>query len=126
MSDSFQTMAFIMSGFLVLHQLPGCTQTHSFKSVMPSNHLILCLPLLLLPSVYPSIRVLSNESVLQVAKIPELQHQPSYEYSELILGLTGLSPCCPRDSQASSPSRVQKHQFFSAQLSLWPNSHIHT
>ena len=49
----------------------------SIESVMPSNHLILCCPLLLLPSIFPSIRVFSNESVLhiQVAKILELQLQ---------------------------------------------------
>ena len=51
----------------------------SIKSVMLSNHLILCHPLLLLPSVFPSIRVFSNESVFlhQVAKVLEfqLQHQ---------------------------------------------------
>ena len=56
---------------------------------MPSNHLILCCPLLLLPSVFPSIRVFSNESVSsshQVAKVLEfqLQHRPSNEYSRLI------------------------------------------
>ena len=46
------------------------------------------------------------------------------------LGLISLelvgSPCCPRDSQESSPKPVQKYQFFSAQPSLWSNSHIHT
>ena len=49
----------------------------SIGSVMPSNHFILCRPLLLLPSIFPSIRVFSNESVLhhQVAKALELQHQ---------------------------------------------------
>ena len=48
----------------------------SIESVMPSNHLILCCPLLLLPSVFPSIRVFSSESSLhQVAKVLELQYQ---------------------------------------------------
>ena len=45
-------------------QLPELAQTHVYRSVMPSNHLILCCPLLLLPSIFPSIRVFSNESVL--------------------------------------------------------------
>ena len=49
-----------MPGLPIHHQLPEPTQTH----VMPSNHLILCRPLLLLPSVFPSLRVFSNESVL--------------------------------------------------------------
>ena len=44
-----------MPGFPVLHYLPELAQTHSIESVMPSNHLILCRPLLL-PSIFPSIR----------------------------------------------------------------------
>ena len=51
-------------GFPVLHQLLELGQTHIHWSVMPSTHLILCRPLLLLPSVFPSIRVFSNELVL--------------------------------------------------------------
>ena len=51
-------------GFPVHYQLPELAQTTSIESVMPSNHLILSCPLLLLPSVFPSIRVFSNESVL--------------------------------------------------------------
>ena len=47
----------------------------SIESMMPSNHLVLCCPLLLLPVIFPSIRVFSNESVLQVAKVLELQLQ---------------------------------------------------
>ena len=54
-----------MPGFAVHHQLPELTQTlMSTESVMPFNHLILCHPLLLPPSIFPSIRVFSNESVL--------------------------------------------------------------
>ena len=49
---------------LPVHQLPEFTQTHVVESVMPSSHLILCRPLLLLPSIPPSIRVFSNESTL--------------------------------------------------------------
>ena len=51
-------------GLPVHHQLPEFTQTQSIESVMPSSHLILCRPLLLLPSIFPSIRVFSNESAL--------------------------------------------------------------
>ena len=54
------------SGLPVHHQLPEVTQTQSIESVMLSNHLILCHPLLLLPSVFPSIRIFSNESVLHI------------------------------------------------------------
>ena len=52
-----------MPGLPVHHQLPEFTQTH-VKSVIPSSHLILCHPLLLLPPIPPSIRVFSNESTL--------------------------------------------------------------
>ena len=57
-----------MPGLLVHHQFPESTQSKlmSIKSVMPSNHLILCCPLLLLPSNIPSIRVVSNESALRI------------------------------------------------------------
>ena len=66
----------------------------STESVMPSNHLILCCPLLLPPSIFPSISVFSNESVLCI-KWPEywsfsFSISPSSEYSGLILRLTGL------------------------------------
>jgi len=47
-------------------QLPESTQTMSIESVMPTNHLILCHPLLLPPSIFPSIRVFSNEPVLRI------------------------------------------------------------
>ena len=53
-----------MPGLPVYHQLPEFIQTHVHESLMPSNHLILCHPLLLQPSIFPSIRVFSNESVL--------------------------------------------------------------
>ena len=57
-----------------------------FELVMPSNHLILCRPLLLLPSIFPSIRVLSNESLLLIRwpKYWSFSISPSNEYSELI------------------------------------------
>ena len=56
----------------------------SIESVMPSNHLIFCRPLLLLPSIFPNIRIFSNESVLRISsKVLELQH-PSFQW---ILGL---------------------------------------
>ena len=88
-------------GFHVHHQLPELAQTHIIESVMPSNHLILWLPLLLLPSVFPSINVFCSESVLHIRwpKYWRFSISPSNKY----LGLIG-SPCSPRDSQESSPS----------------------
>ena len=53
-------------GLPVHHQLPEFTQTHVIESVMPSRHLILCHPLLLLSPIPPSIRVFSNESTLRM------------------------------------------------------------
>ena len=53
-------------GFPVHHQLPEFTQTHVIELVMPSNHLILCRPPFFLPSIFPSIRVFSNKSVLNI------------------------------------------------------------
>ena len=57
-------MGYSTLGFPVFHHLPNLLKLSSIKSVMPPNHLILCCPLLLLPSVFPSISVFSNESAL--------------------------------------------------------------
>ena len=53
-------------GLPVHHQLPESPKPRSIESVMPSNHLILCCSLFLLPSIFPSIRIFSNESVLHI------------------------------------------------------------
>ena len=66
MSDLCNPMNHRTPGLPVHHQLLEFTQTHVIVLVMPSNHLILCLPLLLLPSIFPSIRVFSNESALHI------------------------------------------------------------
>ena len=73
-------------GLPVPHQLPESTQTHVIESVMPSKHLILCHPLLLLPSIFPCIRVFSKESVLRIKwpKYWSFSISPSSEYSGLI------------------------------------------
>ena len=63
-SDSLDPMNCSMPGFPVHPQLPSLPKLMSIESVMPSNHLILCHPLHLLPSIFPSIRVFSNESAL--------------------------------------------------------------
>ena len=77
----------------------------SIKSVIPSNHLILCYSLLLLPSILPCIRVFANESVLHI-RWPKywsfsFSISPSSEYSGLISFRTD---CSPKDSQESSPT----------------------
>ena len=96
----------------------------SIESVMPSNHFILCRPLLLPPSIFPSIRVFSNESLLPT-KWPKYWSfsyniSPSSEYSGLIsLGWTGWISLKSKElSRVFSNTTVQKHQFFSSQLSL--------
>ena len=77
----------------------------STESVIPSNHLIFCHPLFLLPSIFPSIRVLSNESALCIRwpKYWSFSISPSSEYSGLI-SFRIYCPCCPRDSQEFSPA----------------------
>ena len=104
----------------------------SVELVMLSNRFILCHPLLLLPSIFPSIRDFSNESVLCI-RWPRywsfsFSISPSNEYSRLIsfrmdwfdLLLTkGLS-------RVFFSTTVRKHQFFGSQPSLWPSSHICT
>ena len=102
----------------------------SIDSVMSSNHLIFCHPLLLLPSIFPSIRVFSNESALHI-------RWPKYWSVSFILpvniqgwfplGLTSLISLLSKGlSRVFSNTTVWKHQFFGAQPSLWSNSHIHT
>ena len=75
-------------GLPVHHQLPEFTQTHVHESVMPSSHLILCRPLLLLPPIPPSIRVFSNEAAL-LMRLPKywsfsFSISPSNEHPGLI------------------------------------------
>ena len=105
----------------------------SIELVTPSNHLILCRPLLLPPSIFPSIRVFSTKSVL-------CMRWPKY------WSFLASAPFLPKKSQGWSPSEwtgwislqskglstvfsnttVQKHQFFGTQPSSQSNSHIHT
>ena len=96
-----------MPGFPVHRQLQNLLKLMSIKSVIPSNHFILCRPLLLPPSIFPSIRVFSNESVLHIRwpKYWSFSISPSNEYSGLIsFRMEFGSPCNPRDSQESSPT----------------------
>ena len=93
----------------------------SIESVVPSNHLILCCPILLLPSVFPSIGVkLQSTGVLVSASVLPMNIQHWFP-----LGLTGLISLQSKGvSRVFSNPTVQKHPFFGSQLSLWPNSHM--
>ena len=104
----------------------------SIESVMPSNHLILCHPLLLLSSIFPSIRVFSKDSVLCI-RWPKywsfsISISPSKEYSGLssfridLFGLLAVQGTLKNLLHTT----VQKHQPFGAQSSLWSDSNIHT
>ena len=119
------------------HSTPGLSITNSqslckpmsIKSVMPSNHLILCCPLLLLPSVFPSIKVLSNESALRI-RWPKywsfsFKISPSSEHPELIsfrmdwLDLLAVQGTLKSLLQhhSSKTSILQCSAFFTIQLS---------
>ena len=96
----------------------------SIELVMPSNHLILCHPLLLLPSIFPSIRVFSTESVfawggqsIGVSASTSVLPMNTQDWS--LLGWTGWNSLQSKGlSRIFSNTTVQKHQFFSTQLSL--------
>ena len=111
-------------GLPVHHQLLGFTKPMSIESVMPSNHLILCHPLLLLPSIFPSIRVLSNESPLHIRWPKDWSFSfnisPSNEHPGLIsFRMDWLDLLAVQGTLKSlSNTTVQKHQFFGVQLSL--------
>ena len=113
-------------GFPVLHYL----KLMSIESVMPFNHLILCHPFSSCPQTFPasgsfqmrhfssggqSIGVSTSTSVLPMS----IQDWFPLELADLILQSKGLS-------RVFSNTTVEKHQFFSTQLSFWSNSHIHT
>ena len=104
----------------------------SIESVMPSNHLILCSSLLLLPSIFLSIRIFSNESVPCI-RWPNIGVSASTSVLPMNiqdwfpLGWTGwISLQSKGLSRVFSNTIVQKHWFFGAQLSLRSNFHIHT
>ena len=116
-------------GLPVHHQLPESTQTHVHWVSDVSNHFILCCPLLL-PSVFPSIRVFSIESALRF-RWPKhcnfsFNISPSNEHPGLISFRMEWLDLLADLSRVLSNTTVQKHQFFGVQLSLWSNSHIHT
>ena len=118
-----------MPGLPVHHQLPEFTQTHVHQVSMPSSHLILCRPLLLPPSVFPSIRVFSNDSALRI-KCPKywsfsFNISPSSEHPGLIsfrmdwLVLLAVQGTLKNLLQhhSSKASILRRSAFFTVQLS---------
>ena len=103
---------------------PEACSNMSIELVMPSNHLIFCCPVLLLPSIFPSIRVFSNESVLHI-RWPKywsfsFSLSASNEYSGLIsFRMDWLDLLATQGTlRVFSNTTIQKPQFFSTQLSL--------
>ena len=88
MSESVTPSTAACQAFLSITNSQSLVKLMSIESVMPSNHLILCRPLLLPPSIFPSIRVFSNESVLHITWPKywsfSFNISPSKEHSELI------------------------------------------
>ena len=145
-----------MPGFLSITNSQSLLKLMSTESVMPSNHLILCHPLLLLPSNFPSIRVFSNESVLHIRwpkywsfsfsissfseysglisfriQFSLLEGERSHAIEMSCSSWGSIDPPANRIfplglSRVFSNTTIQKHQFFGSQLSLYSNSHIHT
>ena len=104
----------------------------SIESVMPSSHLILCCPLLLLPPIPPSIRVFANESTLRMRWPKYWSIRFSIIPPKEIPGLISFRMDwldllqSKRLSRVFANTTVQKHQFFGSQPSSQSNSHIHT
>ena len=101
------------------------------ESEMPSNQLILCCPILLLPAIFPSIQVFSNKLTLRI-RWPKYWNfsfsiSPSNEYSGLISFRTDwLDLLVVKGLSQVSNIAIWNHKFFGTQLSLWSTSHIHT
>ena len=101
----------------------------SIESVMSFNHLILCHPLFLLPSIFPSIRVFSSESALLIRwpKYWSFSSSSSIEYSGLIsFTIDWFDLLAVQGTLKSLLQNQFENPFFAAQPYLWSNSHIHT
>ena len=137
MADSATPWTAARQASLSITNFLSLLKLSSIESAMPSNHLILCHPLLLLPSIFSSIKVFSNELALHI-RWPKYWNfsfsiRPN-DYSGLIsfrmdcfdlLAVQG-SPESSLTSQVFSNTTVKNHQFFGIQPSLWSNSDIHT
>ena len=124
MSNSVTTWTAAHQASLSITNSWSLLRLMSLESVMPSNHLILCHPLLLLPSIFPSIRVFSKEPALRISWPKywsfSFTISPSNEHS----GLISFRMDCWISLQSKGLSRVfsnttvQKHKFFGNQLSV--------
>ena len=126
-----------MPGLPIHHQLLECTKPMSIKSVMPSNHLILCSPLLLLPPIFPSIRIFSNESALRIRwlkywsfsfnKCPSTEHPGLISFRMDWLDLLAVQGSLKNllQHRSSKASILQRSAFFRVQLTsihdYWKN-----
>ena len=132
MSDSLRPMTVARQASLSITNSRSSPKLMCIESVMPSSHLILCGPLLLLPSILPSTRVFSNESALHIRWSKywsfSFNISPSKNTQDWSpLGWTGwISLQSKGLSRVFSNTTVQKHQFFGTQLSSQSNSHIYT
>ena len=132
MSDSATPWTAAHQASLSITNSQSLLKLISIELVMPSNHFILCRPLLLLPPITPSIRVFSSESTLRM-RWPKywsfgFSISPSNEHPGLIPLLRWTAWIFLQSkglSRVFSTTTVQKHQFFSTQLSSQSNSHIH-
>ena len=115
---------------LSISSFQGLLKLVSIELVMPFNHLMLCLSLILLPSMFPSIRVISKESLFSsggqsIIRVSVSAWMNSQDWFPL--GWTGwISMLFKGLSRVFSNTTVQKHQFFGAQFSSQSNSHTHT
>ena len=113
-------------GFPVLHCLTRvCSNSWLIESVMLSNHLILCCPWLILPSIFPTMKVFSSESALPIRKLQDFgalaSVLPVNIRGWLPLELTGLIPLLSKGlSRVFSSTTVQRHQFFGLSLFYCP------
>ena len=101
------------------------------KSVMPSNHIVLCHPLLLLPTSFSAsgsfpVSQLFQSGTRSIGASASTSVFPMNIQDWSPLGWTGLISLQSKGLLSFSNTTIQKHQFFGAQLSLWSNSHIHT
>ena len=126
------TMDCSMPGCPVFHHLLSLLKFMSTELGMPSNHLVLCYPLLLLPSIFPSNRIFSTELTLCIRWPKYWSFSLSISLSSKYSGLISfrIDWFDLLEVQVSLKSLLQKHsskhQFFGAHVSLRSSSHIHT